>query len=141
MKKLFLFLALSVTILANERIVALSPSVNEIVFALGKGDKIVGNTSYCMYPEESLKISKVGGYFNPSLEKILALNPSIVIMQENNYKLAQKLQLLKIKTKVLKIDTLSNIRNSILEIGDTLEKKEKAEEIVKNIDKELLNQK
>ncbi|MBC8237307.1 MAG: ABC transporter substrate-binding protein [Helicobacteraceae bacterium] len=139
MKKLFLFLALSVTILANERIVALSPSVNEIVFALGKGDKIVGNTSYCMYPEESLKISKVGGYFNPSLEKILALNPSIVIMQENNYKLAQKLQLLKIKTKVLKIDTLSNIRNSILEIGDTLEKKEKAEEIVKNIDKELLN--
>jgi iron complex transport system substrate-binding protein len=131
-------LAIVVNILANERIVALSPSVNEIIFALGKGDKVVGNTSYCIYPEESLKISKVGGYFNPSLEKILSLNPSIVIMQQNNYKLDKKLQLLNIKTKVIKIDTLSNIRNSILEIGEILDRGIEAKKIIKNIDDELL---
>ena len=139
MNKLFLLLVFVVNLLANERIVALSPSVNEIVFALGKGDKIVGNTSYCRYPKASLGITKVGGYFNPSLEKILALNPSIVIMQQNNYKLNQKLQQLQIKTKVIKIDKLSNIKSSILEIGKTLDREEEAKNIINNINQELEN--
>jgi len=137
MKKLFLLLMIVANILANERIVALSPSVNEIVFALGKGDKIVGNTSYCRYPKASLKITKVGGYFNPSLEKIVALNPTLVVMQENNYKLSQKLQQLGIKTKVIKIDKLSNIKTSILEIGKILGQNKEAENIIENINIEL----
>lgn len=137
MKNLLLLLLFIFQLSANERIIALSPSANEIVFALGKGDKVVGNTSYCRYPEASLKIPKVGGYFNPSLEKILALNPSIVIMQENNYKLNNKLQQLGVKTKVIKIDRLSNIRTSILEIGTILSRDEKARNIIKNINNEL----
>lgn len=122
---------------ANEAIVALSPSVNEIVFALGKGDKIVGNTEYCKYPEASLSIAKVGGYFSPSLEKIIALNPTLVIMQQNNYKLNQKLLRLNIKTKVIQIDTLANIKSSILEIGEILNKSQEANKIIDNINQEL----
>lgn len=125
------------TLSAEERIVALSPSINEIIFALGAGDKIVGNTTFCDFPKEAVNIPKVGGYFNPSLEKIISLNPTLVIMQENSYKLGQKLQQLGIKTKVVRIDTLSNIRTSILEIGKTLERKDRAEKIVKEIDSEL----
>ena len=136
MKIVSLVLLLVFNLFASQRIVALSPSINEIVFALGKGDEIVGNTEYCTYPKESLKIEKVGGYFNPSLEKILALNPSLVIMQQNNYKLSQKLKRLGIKTKILKIDTLLNIKNSILEIGEVLDKKSEAEKIVKSIEDE-----
>ena len=124
---------------ANERIVALSPSINEIVFALGKGDTIVGNTQYCKYPKESLKIPKVGGYFNPSLEKILGLNPSIVIMQQNNYKLNQKLKQLGIKTQMLKIDSLVNIKNSILDIAKTLKKEQVGKKIISSINQELQN--
>lgn len=137
MKKLSLMLLLVLNLFANERIIALSPSINEIIFALGKGDEIVGNTTYCTYPKESLKIKKVGGYFNPSLEKILALNPSLVIMQQNNYSLAGKLNALGIDTRILKIDTLSDITTSILKIGDILNKSEEARSIVKNIDKEI----
>jgi iron complex transport system substrate-binding protein len=128
---------LSTTIFASQRIVTLSPSVNEIVFALGKGKEVVGNTEYCKYPEESLNVPKVGGYFSPSLEKILALKPSFVIMQKNNYKLNQKLQKLGIKTKLVKIDSLEHIKNSILEIGEILDAEEKAKEIIANINKEL----
>jgi len=137
MIKLFLLLCIALNIFASERIIALSPSVNEIIFALGDGDKIVGNTTYCKYPEASLGIPKVGGYFNPSLEKIVSLNPTLVIMQPNNYKLSQKLRDLGIKTKIVKIDTLSNIKASILDIGDILEKKEEAEKIISNINTEL----
>jgi len=139
MKTALLLIAITVHMLANERIVALSPSVNEIVFALGKGDKIVGNTTHCKYPEASLGITKVGGYFSPSLEKVLALSPTIVIMQQNNYRLSQKLRQLGIETKVVKIDKLSNIKSSIYEIGKVLNKETEARKIVKSIDRELSN--
>lgn len=136
-KTLFFILFFVLTLESNEKIVALSPSINEIVFALGEGEKVVGNTTYCTYPQEAINITKVGGYFSPSLEKILALDPTIVIMQQNNYALAQKLQRLGIKTQVVKIDTLENIKISILQIGKTLNKELKAKEILENINSEL----
>lgn len=136
-KTLFFILLFVLTLESNEKIVALSPSINEIVFALGEGEKVVGNTTYCTYPQEAITITKVGGYFSPSLEKILALSPTIVIMQQNNYALAQKLQRLGIKTQVVKIDTLENIKISILEIGKTLNKELKAKEILEDINSEL----
>ena len=139
MKKLFLLLTMVVFVNAGERIVALSPSVNEIVFALGSGDAIVGNTTYCTYPASSQNVKKVGGYFSPSLEKIVSLNPTMVIMQQNNYKLSQKLKALGIKTKVVKIDSLANIKNTILKIGEILHKENEAQKIVDNINKELKN--
>ncbi|MBW6488322.1 helical backbone metal receptor [Sulfurimonas sp.] len=137
MIKLFLLLSLALNIFASERIIALSPSINEIVFALGKGDKVVGNTTFCEFPKEAVNIPKVGGYFEPSLEKIVALNPTLVIMQENNYKLGEKLKQLDIKSKIVRIDTLSNIRGSILEIGKTLEREDEANKIVEEIDSQL----
>ncbi|MFA5455917.1 MAG: helical backbone metal receptor [Sulfurimonas sp.] len=136
-KTIFLILFFTLALHANERIIALSPSINEIIFALGAGDKIVGNTTYSLYPKEAINIPKVGGYFEPSLEKIVALNPTLVIMQENNYKLGEKLEQLGIKIKVVRIDTLSNIRGSILEIGKTLERENEAKKIVENIESEL----
>lgn len=136
-KTLFFILFFVLTLESNEKIVALSPSINEIVFALGEGEKVVGNTTYCTYPQEAINITKVGGYFSPSLEKILALDPTIVIMQQNNYALAQKLQQLGVKTQVVKIDTLENIKISILQIGKTLNKELKAKEILENINSEL----
>ncbi len=139
MIKLFLLLGLVVNLFSIERIVTLSPSVNEIVYALGYGANVVGNTQYCKYPKESLEVTKVGGYFSPSLEKIMALNPTLVIMQKNNYKLGQKLQKLGIKTKVVRIDSIKDIKNSILEIGAILDATLKAKEIIQNIDNELQN--
>ena len=141
MFKLLLIILLSVDIFASQRVVALSPAINEIIFALGKGNLIVGNTTYCSYPKESKKITKVGGYFNPSLEMIISLSPTIVIMQQNNYKLRDKLIKLGIKSKVIKIDKLKSIKKSILDIGTILKSKEIAGNIVDTISIELKNSK
>ena len=137
MIKLLLVLVFCINLIAQQRIVALSPAVNEIIFALGGGDKIVANTSFCNFPEASKNITKIGGYFNPSLEKIVALNPDLVIMQQNNYRLGQKLKKLRIKTQIIKINRLQNIKKSILDIGTTLKKEQKAKKIVASIDNEL----
>ena len=136
MKKILLILLLILSLNANERIIALSPAINEIIFALGEGKKIVGNTTYSHFPKASDDIPKVGGYFSPSLEKIVALKPTLVIMQNNNQKLSSKLNRLGIETKIIKIDTLKSINQAILEIGKRLKKEERAKEIVENINQE-----
>ena len=137
MKKIILILFITLNLNAQERIVALSPSINEIIFALDANDTLVANTDYALFPEASKKLPKVGGYFSPSLEKILAHKPTLVVMQSNNYKLSLKLERLGIKTKVIKIDSLKSIKNAILALGEILKKEKKAKSIVEEINHEL----
>ncbi|MCS7100024.1 MAG: ABC transporter substrate-binding protein [Sulfolobales archaeon] len=67
------------------RVVSLAPSITEILFALGLGNRVVGVTSFCNYPPEVLKlvnegkIAVIGGFWTPELEKILAVKPDLVI--------------------------------------------------------------
>jgi iron complex transport system substrate-binding protein len=61
-----------------QRMISIAPSVTEILFALGLGEKIVGVSSHCNFPSEALKKEKVGGYITPSLEKIISLRPDLV---------------------------------------------------------------
>jgi len=61
------------------RIISLSPSNTEILFAIGAGDRVVGVTEYCNYPPAAKTRPKVGGVSTVSIEKVVALNPDIVI--------------------------------------------------------------
>jgi iron complex transport system substrate-binding protein len=61
-----------------KRIVSLTPSNTEILFALGLGDKVVGDTSYCDYPPEARKKPHIGD-MKVSIEKVVALKPDIVL--------------------------------------------------------------
>ena len=63
-----------------ERVVSLAPSVTENIFAVGAGDRLVGVTSFCNYPEDAQKIQKVGDTLNPNIETIIALKPQIVFV-------------------------------------------------------------
>lgn len=65
------------------RIVSLAPSVTEMLFAMGLGEKIVGVTTYCIYPEEAREKPKVGGFTDHSVEAIIQQNPDLVIMSPN----------------------------------------------------------
>jgi len=62
-----------------QRIISLSPTSTEILFALGLGDKVVGVTRYCDYPEEAKKKEIVGGFADPDPEKIMALKPDLIL--------------------------------------------------------------
>jgi len=139
MKQLFYFILLFVFLHASARIITLSPAINEIVYALGAGEQVVGNTTYARYPEASKNVAKVGGYFSPNLEKILSLKPTLVIMQPNNHTLARQLKRLHIRTEVVPIDRLQHITQAITKLGEVLHKEQKAEEIVAGITQALHN--
>jgi iron complex transport system substrate-binding protein len=61
------------------RIVSLAPSVTETLFALGLGDRVVGDTNYCDYPPEANSKTRIGGPVDPNLETIAALHPDLVV--------------------------------------------------------------
>jgi iron complex transport system substrate-binding protein len=137
MIRLLLIALLSINIFAYDRIIALSPSINEIIYALGDGDKIIGNSQFCNFPQDAKSKPKVGGYFTPNLEKIISLNPDIVVMQQSSIRLSKKLNRLGLKTKLFKVTTLEDIKTTIFEIGEMLNKKQEANSILNIIDMKL----
>ena len=64
---------------APQRVVSLSPAVTEIIFALGAEDILVGRTDFCEYPPEACEIPSIGGISNLNIERILSLQPDLVI--------------------------------------------------------------
>lgn len=63
------------------RIVSLSPELTEILFAVGAGDRVVGNTTYCNYPKAAADVAKIGGFSAKtiSVETIVSLKPDLVV--------------------------------------------------------------
>jgi len=67
-----------------ERISSLAPSNTEILFALGLEDNVIGVTEYCNYPSETEDKEKIGSYTTPNIEKIVNLNPDLVLAAYGN---------------------------------------------------------
>ena len=61
------------------RIVSLAPSVTEMLFALGLGDRVVGVTDFCRVPGGSPAVARIGGLINPDLEKIVSVKPDLAL--------------------------------------------------------------
>jgi iron complex transport system substrate-binding protein len=63
------------------RVITIGPNVTETVFALGAGERVVAVTDFCTYPPEARQKARVGGLFHPNLERMIALEPDLVVMQ------------------------------------------------------------
>ena len=124
---------------ANERIISLSPSITEIVFALEKGNKMVATSSYSLYPKEAQKLPIIGGYENPHLEKILALSPTLVVGQNFNQSTLENLQKFNIKTLQLNLKTLRDIQKSITILAKELNATTQAKELTQVIKTSIKN--
>ncbi len=137
MKKL-LYLLLFLNILSgNERIITLSPAINEIVFALGLEEKVIANTEFCDFPEISKNVEKVGGYGSVSLEKVIKLNPSVIINQSYDKKLNDDLKKLGFELLLYKTNNIEDIKYSIEDLGKRFDKNIEAKNLNENIDKSL----
>jgi iron complex transport system substrate-binding protein len=118
------------------RIISLAPNITEILFAIGLGDRVVGVTSFCDYPEEARKKPKIGGMSNPSLETVVSLKPDIVVMTTdgNQKEFEERLRSLNIKTYVFKVRRLSELPQGIRDMGLALGVEEKANALATEIE-------
>lgn len=104
------------------RIVSLIPTVTEILFQLGAGDRLVGRTRWGVDPAEARAIPDVGDGVRPSLEAVLARKPDLVILYdgETNRESRARLRRLGVPTLALRHDTLDDLRLNILRLGDVV---------------------
>lgn len=105
-----------------KRIVSLAPNMTEILFALGLGEHVIGVTGFCDYPEAARKKQQVGGMSNPSLERVVALEPDIVVMTTdgNPKEFRDRLHALGIRTYVSEARRLSELPRAVRELGGAL---------------------
>ena len=111
------------------RIVSLAPNLTEILFAMDLGDRIVGVTSFCDYPEEAKKRQKIGGMSNPSLEAVVSLKPDLVVLTTdgNPMEFEERLRSLKIKTYVFRSRRLRELPQGVRGLGAALGVKERGD--------------
>jgi iron complex transport system substrate-binding protein len=121
------------------RIVSVAPNVTEILFALGLEDRLVGVSVYCQYPPEALKKEKIGGYINPSLEKIVALRPDLVIgIAEGDLKtFVDKLAGLNVPVYITSPRDALEVLTSIQKIGEVTFAPEPARRIVRSMEERV----
>lgn len=109
------------------RIVALAPSIVEVLYKLGLQDNIVGVTAYCDYPEEAKSKPQVGDFNGVNIEKIVEAKPDLVLagsgMSQEDYK---KLVSLNIKVVVAEARTIDQIPATFMMIGDSTGTSDKA---------------
>jgi len=132
-----------------KRVVSLTPSITEILFKLGLGNRVVGVDRYSDYPPEVPKLIKegvikvIGGYWNPNLEEIVDLKPDLVIADLGaDYKYLSKFEELNLNVLYVKggkASSLNGIYHDILLIGEAFNVTNRAYELVSSI-KSTVNQ-
>jgi iron complex transport system substrate-binding protein len=105
-----------------ERIVTFAPSMTEIVFALGLGDRLVGVSGpYDDYPQEAKDIEEVGGAgdfgVDPTIEKVVSLEPDLFLTIPGGDQWKQRLRDLDIPVVTLHADTLDDLLADIETVG------------------------
>ena len=114
-----------------QRIVSLMPSITEILFAVGAGDKVVGGTEDDYFPPEASDLTKVGRYTTINYETVAQLEPDLVLLDEaNGEDTINRLEELNIQTIIVNPKTIDEIMQSILLVGTVTNNKENAQSVV-----------
>lgn len=130
-----------------KRIVSISPAITEIIYALEADDKLVGRTDFCNYPPQVDSVESIGGINNFSIEKLLSLEPDLVLIgsmvSENTVNLMTNagITLVTIREKdhfealfdnIEKIGLLCGHHNEAIQLNDSLRRK--VQEVTTHID-------
>jgi iron complex transport system substrate-binding protein len=124
------------------RIVSLCPSLTELVFALGRGDELVGVTQFCVHPAAGVaRIEKVGGTKTPDVERIVALEPDVVLLnaEENRREDADALVAAGVDCHVSMPRDTHETAAMVRSIGARLDRSQVAEDIARDIEQRTEN--
>lgn len=121
------------------RIVSLAPSVTEILFAIGAGDRVVAVSTTCDRPAEVAGRPRVGTWVAPNEEAIIALSPDLVIAvpSPGNRDAVLRLRELGLRVEVVRDATLADAWDAMLRIGEWTGREPQARALVERLGREL----
>lgn len=122
-----------------KRIVSLAPGITETLYALGLDDEIAGVTTFCNWPVQTRNKARVGGFTNPSVEKIVSLKPDLILATAdgNRKETIQQLERIGLSVYVTNPTDMQGVLRSILHIGEITDRKRVAEDMVKSLQTRL----
>ncbi|MGC8663272.1 MAG: ABC transporter substrate-binding protein [Thermoplasmata archaeon] len=117
-------------------IVSLAPSCTEVAFSLGLGNRVVGDTIYDNFPPQAVNITKIGGITNVSVEKVIALDPNLVLAYGglNNPQTITKIENAGIPVLIMNPSNLMDILHDVMILGFATNTTSNATKIVNLID-------
>jgi iron complex transport system substrate-binding protein len=117
------------------RVVSLAPSLTEIVFALGRGHRLVGVTDFCDYPPEARSKPRVGGPMTPDLERVVRLRPDLALAtaEGNPRETLAQLARLHVPVFAVKAEGYAGILGSVEAVGRALRAEREAVALVQDI--------
>lgn len=114
-----------------ERIVSLSPSSTEIIYALGLEEKLVGVTEFCDYPEAAKDKPKVGGFSTVDIEKVVKSQPDLILATNiHKEEVIPRLEGLSLTVLALAPETLGEVLDAITLAGECTDEQEEAAQLV-----------
>lgn len=115
-----------------QTVVSVAPNITEAIYAIGAGDKLIGRTDYCDYPAEVSDVESVGSLTDPSIEKIVELDPDIVVASTHFQKeVLEKLEEAGIKVVVLYgEESFEGVYETIDKLGKVMNREANAQEVV-----------
>ena len=120
------------------RIVSLSPANTEILFALGLGEKVVGVTNFCDYPAEAMDNESVGDFYPPDIEKIVALDPDLIVATDiHRHDVIPALEDKGFTVFGLAPQTLQEILECFHKLGEITGEEEAALQLVKEMERKI----
>jgi iron complex transport system substrate-binding protein len=121
-----------------QRIISLAPSNTEILFALGLGDRVVGVTEQCNYPPEVSEKKSVGGFSTPDIEKIIALQPDLILAGSIHAKeVIPALEERGLTVFALEPENLNGILADIRVVGEITGREKEASELVTQMESRI----
>ncbi|UCE60041.1 MAG: ABC transporter substrate-binding protein [Phycisphaerales bacterium] len=114
-----------------QRIITIAPNSAEIICALGACKRIVGVSKFCTYPAELQRRPRVGGLFDPDIERMVALRPDLVVLRGRSDAVENLCRRLKTPIYMDQTDTLPGIETCIIELGEKLSLQPRAQELLK----------
>lgn len=118
-----------------QRIVSLAPSITELIYALGAGDRVVGVTSFDNYPPEVQNVPKVGDFNAPNVEAIIAQKPDIIFASSlsGKDKMESLQQSTGIPVAVLEAKNIQQIYESIELISKLTGTQDKGQQVIQEM--------
>jgi len=102
------------------RIVSLVPAVTEMLFSLGAGHRVVGVSSFDRFPPEVANIQKVGALLDPDLERILSLQPDLVVLYHTQSDLRKQLERAKVPAYAYSHAGLRDVTATLRSVGNRI---------------------
>lgn len=120
------------------RVITLTPSLTELVFALGAGDRLVGVSDFCDYPEAAKRLPRVGSFLAPAIERILSLQPDLVLLDGVQGDAATMLKQAGTHAVAVPMQDLAQVRASFTTVAAELgDRHAQASALLNDLDRQL----